>query len=113
MTTIYQHTPHYTITPYYVYADIAIQDVKNRLAAAEIQISVSEQQNRIDNPIGTGAGGRVRLGDDTLPSTYLVSVRDEDAEKARRILVHNFDSFSRDRIVKILATDTKKDENLF
>ena len=113
MTTVYSYTPCSSVVPYDYHGTPGAKDIQEKLQTAGIDSFYTEKKRRIDNPIGSGRCGAVRCGDEMLPSTYLINVRDEDAEKARRILVHKLDSFSRDRIVKILATDTKKDENLF
>lgn len=103
MITVYSHTPNQSTCPWYVYANIAIERIKATLASVGIVCSVVEQRNKIDNPIGTGPGGRVRFGDDMLPSTYHIQVDEKYEKKAKAILVHQVFDSTRERAFKLLT----------
>ena len=91
MNTIYRYTPLATVTPYFVYGKIGSERIQKKLERHNIP-SVIEEKKRVNpTPKGSGQGGRHRLGDDMLPSTYEIKVKDTFAEVAKKLLVHNID----------------------
>ena len=92
MTTVYSHTPLNSITPWEHYARIHLESVTHVLDSVGIGFSITEQKNISSSPIGTGVNGRIRLGDDMLPSTYHIQVNPSDAERAIHLLAYRHNS---------------------
>ena len=102
MITVYSFTPCSSIVPYDYHGAMGAKDIQDNLSAVGIESTVQEEKRRIENPIGTGPGGRVRVGDEMLPSLYHIQVDKKHEKKAKSILSHKIDSFVRDRIGKLL-----------
>lgn len=83
------YTPCHTVTPYDYYGLKHQREIVGVLNAAGIECKTLEQKRRRLNPIGTGPGGRVRFGDDMVPSTYEVCVKKKHVTEARRVIEHH------------------------
>jgi hypothetical protein len=102
MNTVYRYTPLAAITPYFLYGKIRSERIQKKLERHNIP-SVIEEKKRVNpTPQGSGQGGRRRLGDEMLPSTYEIKVKDAFAEVSRKLLVHNIDP-TNEKFVKLLS----------
>ncbi len=54
-------------------------------AAGVLAICLETRRSRL-NPMGSGPGGRVRFGDNMMPSTYSIAVPVADTEKAKEAI---------------------------
>lgn len=102
MITVYSYTPCSSIVPYDYHGRLGAMNIQEKLSAVGIESTVQEEKQRLENPIGSGPGGRVRVGDEMLPSIYHIQVDKKYEKKAKSILSHKIDTFVRDRIGKLL-----------
>ena len=103
MKTVYKFTPCSNVVPYDYYGQLGAESIQEKLAKHGIQSTV-EVEKRVANPIiGTGYKGRVRVGDEMLPSVYHIQVEDKFENKALSILSHNLNPLNRGKIYKLLA----------
>lgn len=84
---IAEYTPCRSVTPYGSYGSKQANQWRKIMANAGIVCEVTEEQRRIENPIGSGPGGAVRFGDDMLPSTYRLLVPIGQEIEARKALL--------------------------
>ena len=87
MVVVEEHTPNTSITPWDYHGLRHAREWKLVLSAKGIPSVVCvhrrEGTRPIGSPGGSGPGGRVRLGDDMMPSTFRVCVSPSDEAAAR------------------------------
>lgn len=88
-----EHTPSTSVTPWDCYGRRHWREVALVLGAAGIACEVYERRREgtraMGAPGGSGPGGRVRAGDDMMPSTYIVAVLPADLDRAKAALAEH------------------------
>jgi len=75
--------PFTSITPWDCYGSKHMREIQRVLATTGIEsVSLVESHTR-NTPVGTGPNGRVRFGDNMMPSIYRVAVPKHDAPAAQ------------------------------
>lgn len=74
------HTPSITSSDYYGLRHQ--EELRAVLQSALIESIALVTHKRRISPMGSGPGGRVRFGDDMMPSTYRIAVKIEDQPDA-------------------------------
>lgn len=88
-----EHTPSSSTTPWDCYGRRHWREVALVLGAAGIACEAYEYRREgtraMGAPGGSGPGGRVRMGDDMMPSTYIVAVLPADLDRAKAALTQH------------------------
>ena len=77
-----EYTPCHTVTPWDYYGMCHQREYSKVLKAANITCVLLENRRTNLHPMGTGPGGRVRMGDNMMPSTYKIAIKIEDQNAA-------------------------------
>lgn len=72
------YTPCSSVTPWDAYGVKHQRELMSVFADAGIECIAFDTYRRIISPFGTGPGGRVRFGDDMMPSTYMIAIPKKD-----------------------------------
>lgn len=87
------YTPSASVTPWDCYGRRHWREVVLVLGAAGIPAEAYEYRREGTRAMGSlggsGPGGRVRMGDDMMPSTYLVAVLPTDLDRAKAALAQH------------------------
>lgn len=74
-------SPCYTTCPYDVYERIMLERMSDVFSEAGIEFEPFLMHTRIANPVGSGAGGAIRFGDNMTPASVCAIVKKPDWQK--------------------------------
>lgn len=83
------YTPTSSVTPWDYYGGKHQQEYRAVLKDANIECVLLENRLTIIRPVGTGPCGAVRFGDNMLPHTYLIAVKEKDAVAASTSILNH------------------------